>query len=98
MNAQQVYSSRPIRPELAAILDKLSPGAKIRITQTVRVGSRSWPAVATGTFRHIDSLATGLATDRVAEDDIIVPILHFTKDNNEMSTVALDERTKIELV
>jgi hypothetical protein len=34
----------------------------------------------------------------VPADDIIVPIVHFTKDNQEMSSVALDEHTKIEVV
>ena len=52
----------------------------------------------TGVFRHVDSLATGLATDRLAVDDIIVPIVHFTKDNQEMSSIAVDEHTKIEIV
>ena len=29
------------------------------------------------------------------EDDIIVPVVHCTKDNKEMSSVALDEHTRI---
>lgn len=74
------------------------PGQTIKITHLIRVGSKTWPAVITGTFRHIDSLATGLATDRLPRDDIIVPIVHFTKENGEMSSVALDEHTKIEVM
>jgi hypothetical protein len=92
------YATRPIRPQLLQVLAELRPGQRLRITQTVRVGFQSWPAVVTGTFRHLDSLATGLATERVAEDDIVVPVLHFTKDNGELSSVALDENTLIELV
>jgi hypothetical protein len=92
------YATRPIRPELQALLDGLQPGQRLRITQTVRVGLKSWPAVVTGTFRHVDSLATGLATDRVPADDIVVPIIHFTKDNGELSSVALDENTVVERV
>jgi hypothetical protein len=80
------------------VLQGLQPGQRIRITQTVRVGLKSWPAVVTGTFRHLDLLATGLATDRVPADDIIVPILHFTKDNGELSSIALDENTGIEVI
>jgi hypothetical protein len=88
-----------IRPELLAVLDKLQPRARIRITQLVRVGRETWPAVVTGTFGHIDFLATGLATQRVPEDDIIIRILHFTKDpHGELSSVALDEHTKIEIL
>jgi hypothetical protein len=91
-----VYTNVPIRAELVSVLEKLAPGRRIRITQTVRVGMKSWPATVEGTFRHLDSLATGLATDRVAEDDIIVGIIHFTKDNGELSSVAIDEHTRVE--
>jgi hypothetical protein len=91
-------ATRNLRPELAAVLQRLQPGQRLRITQTVRVGLRSWTATVTGTFREIRLLATGLATDRVPEDDIVVPTVHFTKDNGELSSVALDEHTKIEIV
>jgi hypothetical protein len=43
-------------------------------------------------------LATGLSTDRVPEDDIIVPTVHFTKDNGELSSITLDEHTRIEVL
>jgi hypothetical protein len=94
----QTYASRPIRPEVAAVLEKLKPGQKIQITHLVRVGLKTWPVTVTGTFRHVDSLATGLATDRCAADDIVVPLVHFTKENREMSSVALDEHTQIRVV
>jgi hypothetical protein len=89
---------RRLRPDLAAVVDKLRPGQRIRITQTVRVGREIWPATVEGIFRELNSLCTGLATDRVPEDDIIVPIVHFTKDNGELSSVALDEHSRIEIV
>jgi hypothetical protein len=95
---QPTYSTRPLRPELLAVLDRLSPGQRVRITQTVRVGMKSWPAVVTGTFRHVDSLATGLATQRDPVDDIVVPIVHFTKESGELSSIAVDENTVVELV
>jgi hypothetical protein len=98
MSAVELYSSRPIRADLAAALARLQPGMRIKITQTVRVGLKSWPAAVAGVFRHVDSLATGLATQRDPRDDIIVPIVHFTKDNGELSSVALDENTHIEIL
>ena len=96
--ASQIYASRPIKPELLAVLDKLQPGQKIKITQLIRVGLKTWPATITGIFRHADSLATGLATQRDPRDDVIVPVVHFTKENEEMSSVTLDEHTKIEVI
>ena len=92
-------STRPVAPELAALLRSLKPGQRIRIRQTVYMNSRSqWPAVVEGAFRHLNYLVTGLATDRVPEDDIVVVTVHFTKDNGELSSVTLDENTQIELV
>ena len=91
-------STRPPSPELVALLRRLRPGQRIKITQTVRVGLKSWPAVVTGTFRGLNYLATGLATDRVPEDDIVVIVVHFTKDNGELSAITLDENSKVEVV
>jgi iron-sulfur cluster repair protein YtfE (RIC family) len=82
-----------------AKLEQLKPGQRVRITQIVKVGStKTWPLVVEGVFRHVDSLATGLATDRLKEDDIVIPVIHFTKDNKEMSSIAVDEQTKIDVI
>lgn len=89
------YTTRPLSPQLAAVLEKLRPGQRLHIRQLVRVGLKTWPVEITGTFRHLDSLATGLATQRLPQDDILVPMLHFTKDNGEMSSVALDEHSVV---
>jgi hypothetical protein len=91
-------STRPIAPALAAILASLKPGQRIRITQTVRMNSRrSWRTTVEGVFRGVNYLATGLSTQRVPEDDIVVVTVHFTKDNGELSSVTLDEFSTIEV-
>ncbi len=91
-------ATRPVSPELSALLRRLQPGQRIRVTQTVRVGLRRWQTAVIGVFRGFNYLCTGLATDRVPEDDIVVPIVHFTKDNGELSSVTVDEQTRIEAV
>jgi hypothetical protein len=91
-----IYSStRKPSPELVATLRRLRPGQRLEITQTVRVGSKVWTTTVQGTFRELNYLATGLATDRVPEDDIIVPLVRFTKDNGELSSITLDEHTRV---
>ncbi len=91
------HTTRPIPAEVLATLSALKAGQRLRITQLVKVGStKTWTFVVEGIFRHVDSLATGLATDRLKEDDIVIPVIHFTKDNKEMSSVTVDEHTKIE--
>ena len=59
---------------------------------------KQWTTTVIGVFRHINYLATGLSTDRVPEDDIVVVAVHFTKDNGELSSITLDENTKIEVI
>ena len=89
--------TRRLDPALVDLLRSLRPGQRIKVTQTVRVGARSWATTAEGVFRSVNYLATGLSTQRVPEDDIVVPMVHFTKDNGELSSVAVDEHTKVEL-
>jgi hypothetical protein len=60
--------------------------------------SGEWSAETEGTFRSVNYLATGLATDRVPEDDIVVITVHFTKKNGELSSITLDENSQIEAV
>ena len=91
-------ATRPVNPALSALLRSLRPGQKIKITQTVRVGRKQWTTSVLGVFRKLGYLATGLATERVPEDAIVVVAVHFTKENGELSSITLDEHSKVELV
>jgi hypothetical protein len=91
-------ATRPVDPALASVIEQLEPGQRIRIIQRVRVGQKEWDTAVEGAFRDVNYLATGLSTDRVPEDDIIVPTVHFTKDNGELSSITLDEHTRIEVL
>ena len=91
-------TTRPLDPALLDVLGRLQPGQRIRLTQTVRVGVKQWTTTVTGTFRSTGALATGLATDRVPEDDIVVPTVHFTKDNGELSSITLDDNSRVEVI
>lgn len=92
-------ATRNIRPDLVAVLRNLKAGQRIRITQTIRMNSRiSWQTRVEGTYRNLNYLRTGLATDRVPEDDILVVSLHFTKDNGELSSITLDDNSQVEIL
>jgi hypothetical protein len=91
-----VSATRRLDPALLETLRSLTAGDRIQIWQTVRVGSRKWTAETAGTYRGVNHLATGITTDRVPEDDIVVPTVHFTKDNGELASISVDENTKIE--
>lgn len=92
-------ATRPVPEPLARVVKALRPGQRIRITKGVRMNSRwGWSATVEGVFREVNYLATGLATQRVPEDDIVVVTLHFTKDNGELSSVTLDVESTIEVI
>lgn len=90
-----VLPTRRLDPALVDLLRSLKPGDKVRIEQTVRVGSRTWPATAEGEFRGVAYLATGVTTERVKDDDLVVPVVRFTKPNGELTSVSIDEKTKV---
>jgi len=92
-------STRPVRAELSDLLKKLQPGQRIRITQTVAINTRRrWNTTVEGVFRNVNFLVTGLATERVPEDDIVIVTVHFTKDNGELSSVTLDDNSRVEVI
>ncbi len=95
-NADMIVSTtRRINADLIALLKDLKPGERIKLTQTVRIGSRKWPVVVVGIYRGVNYLSTGVTTDRLPEDDIIVPTIHYTKDNGELGSIAIDEHTVV---
>ncbi len=88
--------TRKLSDATLAVIQSLQAGDTIKVTQTVRVGAKSWKAEAQGTYRGLTYLSTGITTDRVPEDDIIVPLVQFTKANGEMGSISLDENTVLE--
>jgi hypothetical protein len=92
-------ATRPVPAELASLLKGLQPGQRIRLTQTVAINTRRrWNTTVEGVFRHVNFLATGIATERVPEDDIVVVSVHFTKDNGELSSITLDDSSQVVLL
>jgi hypothetical protein len=90
-----ILPTRRLDPSLAELLRNLKPGDKIRVVQTIRVGSRKWQTTTDGTFREIAYLETGITTERVKEDDLVVPLVRFTKPNGELSSISIDEHTQV---
>jgi hypothetical protein len=89
--------TRRLSRAVVDFLQSLKLGQRIQITQFVRVGAKKWQTTVVGVFRGINYLATGVTTERVPEDDIVIPMLHFTKDNGELSSIAIDEHSEVRL-
>jgi len=77
---------------------QLRPGQRIRISQTVRIGQDCWTTTVTGVFREAQVLVTGLSTERAPDDIVSAATVHFIKDNGELSSIVVDERTQIEVL
>lgn len=90
--------TRKLEQPLIDLLKSLKTGDRIAVVQKLKVGNKSWTAEAIGAFRGINYLSTGVTTERVKEDDIVLPTVHFTKDNGEMASICLDEHTAIRKV
>lgn len=90
--------TRKLEQPLLDLLKSLKTGDRIAVVQKLKVGNKSWTAEAVGAFRGINYLSTGVTTERVKEDDIVLPTVHFTKDNGEMASICLDEHTAIRKV
>lgn len=91
-------ATRKLSTTQVAVLKSLEPGQRIRIVQTLRVGAKRWQATVEGVFRELNYLATGVTIERVPEDDIVVPVVHFTKDSGELSSIAVDENTLVDVI
>jgi hypothetical protein len=91
-----VLPTRRLAPAQVELLRALQPGDKIKVTQTVRVGAKTWTAEATGEFRAVAYLETGVTTERVKDDDLVVPVVRFTKPNGELTSISLDENSRVE--
>jgi len=90
-----VLPTRRLDPAQADLLKSLKAGDRIKVVQTVRVGAKTWEATAEGVFRELGYLQTGITTERVKDDDLVVPVVRFTKPNGELSSVSVDENTKV---
>jgi hypothetical protein len=90
-----VLPTRRLDPAQVELLRSLKPGDRIKVAQTVRVGARKWTAETQGEFRGIAYLETGVTTERVKEDDLVVPVVRFTKPNGELASISIDENTLV---
>ena len=90
-----VLPTRRLDPAQADLLKSLRAGDRIKVVQTVRVGAKTWEATAEGVFRELGYLQTGITTERVKEDDLVVPVVRFTKPNGELTSISIDENTKV---
>jgi hypothetical protein len=90
-----VLPTRRLDPAIVDLLRSLKPGDPVKVVQSLRVGNKKWEATAEGSFNGVAYLETGITTERVKEDDLVVPVVKFTKSNGERSSISIDENTRV---
>ena len=79
-----------------SILNSLQSGSKIQLKCVVKINSNhSWISTIEGIYIATNYLRTGLSTDRVVMDDIVVTTVHLVKTNGERTSIILDNIVEI---
>ena len=82
-----------------AVFDALHEGDRIKVTQKILVGSRSWTTTTTGTVLSHNRVRTGLHVDRASDDYVFADTVLLKRDGDgELTTVSLDENTQLEVL
>lgn len=78
--------------------EDLKPGDHLRITQRVKVGSKIWQTVVSGTVIRTERRRNGVHVKRNFDDRVFSDMIVLRKDGpiNEETTVNLDEFTHLE--
>jgi len=89
----------PSTTDARAIFASLKEGDRVQVTQQVRVGSRTWSTATSGTVKKTERIVTGLHVDRAKDDRVFADTILLERDGNrELTTVSLDENTRLEVL
>ena len=76
---------------------KLVPGARVKITQQIAARHYSWSADVRGTVVEFEQRQTGSWFAHSKNDKLWLDRLVIRKDDGEMTTLILDDYTRIEV-
>jgi len=80
------------------VFHSLAPGDRVEIAKAVKVGFRRWTMQAGGTGVQTARERHGLHYRRSDDDRVYRDILVLRRDDGELTTVTLDEFTRLNVV
>ena len=90
---------KPAEQELRDLYDHLEPGDRIEIVHGVTVGSSAkWSTTTIGKVLRRERRRHGLHFRRNADDKVYSDVLILARDDGELTTVTIDEFTRIKKV
>jgi hypothetical protein len=82
--------------ETRALYEQLSPGDRVEVAHDVTVGSSgAWKATTTGRVLRRERRRHGLHFRRQADDKVYSDVLILARDDGELTTVTMDEFTRL---
>jgi hypothetical protein len=93
-----VASDKSTEAESRRLFLELKPGDKIEVDHTVIVGSQRWQTTTAGTVVRIERRRHGLHFRRNYDDKVYSDIIILTRPDGELTTVTMDEFTRLRRV
>ena len=80
-----------------SVRQKLVPGARVKITQQIPARNYAWSSDVTGTIVDFEQKPTGSWFAHSKNDKLWLDRLILRKDDGEMTTLILDDYSRIEV-
>jgi len=82
--------------ESRAIYEQLQPGDRVEVVHDVTVGSSgAWKTTTTGRVLRLERRRHGLHFRRNPDDKVYSDVLILARDDGELTTVTMDEFTRL---
>ena len=78
------------------LFTELEPGDRIEIVHEVKVGSsKTWSTKTVGTVLHTERRRQGLHHRRNGDDKVFADMIVLKRDDDEQTTITMDEFTQL---
>ena len=95
----RVTSMNTVEQELREVYEGLKPGDRVEVIHGVTVGSSpTWSTTTAGKVLRRERRRHGLHFRRNADDKVYSDVLILARDDGELTTVTIDEFTRIKKV
>lgn len=87
-----------LQRETLAVFESLRPGDLVELTHEVKVGFRKWETVTRGRVVKAERRRHGLHHRRNFDDKAFSDLIILERDSGELTTVTLDEFSRLKKV
>lgn len=92
------YATTIPEAESRKLFTELQPGDRVEVTHEVKVGQDRWTAKTVGTVVRTERRMHGLHFRRNIDDKVYSDVLILTREDGELTTITMDEYTRLRRV